>query len=401
MNKSILIISYKIGNDKSVAGKRWLNYSNSLSKKGFLVSVLATENNIDCDNLDKRVKVYSIKSKYPKILDKNKLSFFDRIYYKLADFYQKLTVKGSLYDKGKKLENKLINKVSEIIRENNLQNIIVSGAPFSFLYYLTKHFKGKLNLICDFRDPWTWGIGYGMSILSNKRIEYEKYCENFVLENSNYITCASKDLSKILNNKLKKFEKQSIVIINATENLNSNINKDISLNVNKTIRIAHIGTISLNTEKYWKLFLDLIELSKFDIELNFFGNNNVYFLKYVKKRKNLKVNFHSRIEEKLLLKELSSNNITLLFKMDEFPNTFPTKFFDYLRVKKPIIAFTKKGIFSDEIESNNIGIIFNENTNINELDNFLGSYGNISYKDYDFSKFDISNEIKKLIEIFK
>ena len=87
--------------------------------------------------------------------------------------------------------------------------------------------------------------------------------------------------------------------------------------------------------------------------------------------------------------------------MDEFPNSFPTKFFDYLRVKKPIIAFTKKGIFSDEIESNNIGIIFNENTNINELDNFLGSYGNISYKDYDFSKFDISNEIKKLIKIFK
>ena len=266
---------------------------------------------------------------------------------------------------------------------------------------MTKRFKGQLNLICDFRDPWTWGIGYGMSILSKKRIEYEKYCENFVLKNSNYITCASKDLSKILNNKLKKFEKQSIVIINATDNLNSNVNNDISLNLNKTIRIAHIGTISLNTEKYWKLFLDLIEISKFEIELNFYGNNNVSFFKHIKKRKNLKVNFHSRIDEKLLFKELSSNNITLLFKMDEFPNTFPTKFFDYLRVKKPIIAFTKKGIFSDEIESNNIGIIFNENTNIDELDNFLGSYRNISYNDYDFSKLDISNEIKKLIEIFK
>ena len=400
MEKSVLIISYKIGNDKSVGGKRWLNYSNYLSKKGFLVSVLATENNIDFDNLDKRVKVYSIKSKYPRILDNNKLSFIYKIYYKLATFYQKLTVKGSLYDKGKKLENKLIIKVSEIIRENNLQNIIVSGAPFSFLYYFTKHFKGQLNLICDFRDPWTWGIGYGMSILSNKRIEYEKYCENFVLENSNYITCASKDLSDILNHKLKKFEKQSIVLINATYNLNTNFKNQISY-VSKTISIAHIGTISLNTEKYWKLFLNLIELSKFDIELNFYGNNNVSFLKDVKKRKILKVNFHSRIEENLLLKELSLNNIMLLFKMDVFPNTFPTKFFDYLRVRKPIIAFTKKGIFSDEIESNNIGIIFNENTNVDELDNFLDSYGNISYKDYDFSKFEISNEVEKLIEIFK
>ena len=401
MEKSLLIISYKIGNDKSVGGKRWLNYSNYLSKKGFLVSILATENNIDYDNLDKRVKIYSIKSKYPRVLDKNKLSFFEKIHYRFADFSQKLTVRGSFYDRVKKLEKKLINKVSEIILENNLKNIIVSGAPFSFLYYLTKHFKGQLNLICDFRDPWTWGIGYGMSLLPTKRIEYEKYCENFVLKNSNYITCASKDLSKILNNKLRKFKKKSIVLINATENLNSNNNNLIVYNVNKSIRIAHAGTISLNTEKYWKLFLDLIELSEFDIELNFYGNNNISFLKHVKKRKNLKVTFHSRLEEKLLLKELSSNNITLLFKMDEFPNTFPTKFFDYLRVKKPIIAFTKKGIFSDEIESNNIGIIFNENTNVNELDNFLGSFGNISFKDYDFSKFDISNEINKLIDIFK
>lgn len=400
MEKSLLIISYKIGNDKSVGGKIWLNYSNYLSKKGFLVSILATENNIDYDNLDKRVKIYSIKSKYPRVLDKNKLSFFEKIHYRFADFSQKLTVRGSFYDRGKKLEKKLINKVSEIILENNLKNIIVSGAPFSFLYYLTKHFKGQLNLICDFRDPWTWGIGYGMNILSSKRTEYEKYCEDFVLKNSNYITCASKDLSDILNYKLNKFEKQSIVLINATDNLNSNINNHINY-INKTISIAHIGTISLNTEKYWKLFLNLIELSKFDIELNLYGNNNVSFLKDVKKRKTSKVNFHSRIEENLLLKELSSNNITLLFKMDEFPNTFPTKFFDYLRVKKPIIAFTKKGIFSDEIESNNIGIIFNENTNVNELDNFLGSFGNISFKDYDFSKFDISNEIKKLIDIFK
>ena len=87
-----------------------MNYSNSLSKLG-LVSVLATENNIDYNNLDKRLRFIQLNLN-SRILNKNKLSFFENSY-RLADFYQKLTVKGSLYDKGKKLENKLINKVSE------------------------------------------------------------------------------------------------------------------------------------------------------------------------------------------------------------------------------------------------------------------------------------------------
>lgn len=401
MGKSVLVISYKIGNDKSVGGKRWLNYSNYLYKNGCEVSVLATTNNVAYDDLVQGIQVNLVSPNYPSILNKNKLNFVEKIHYRLALIYCLFTVKGSIYDKGKKLEDKLIKKVDEIVRKNNVQNLIVSGAPFSFLYFVTKHFGGTLNIICDFRDPWTWGIGYGMSILSSKRTEYEKYCENFVLENSNFITCASKDLSDVLNNKLIEFDKKSIVLINATDNLNSNLNNLISNDLNKTLSIAHIGTISLKTEKYWKLFLDLVELSKFDIELNLYGNNNVSFLKYAKKRKHLKINFHKRIDEKLLLKELMLNHITLLFKMDEFPNTFPTKFFDYIRARKPIVAFTKKGIFSDEIENNNIGVIFNEYTNIDEFDNFLSSYNYLNYKDYDFSNFEISKEVIKLIKILK
>ena len=87
--------------------------------------------------------------------------------------------------------------------------------------------------------------------------------------------------------------------------------------------------------------------------------------------------------------------------MDAFPNSFPTKFFDYIRAQKPIMAFTKKGIFSEEIENNKIGQIFNEKSNIDEFDDFLSSFRNINYNNYNFLKFEISSELQKLNKILK
>ena len=52
---------------------------------------------------------------------------------------------------------------------------------------------------------------------------------------------------------------------------------------NKNLIISHIGTIAPKTDKYWIRFLDLMELSKFDIELNIYGNNNVSFFNNITK----------------------------------------------------------------------------------------------------------------------
>ena len=78
MDKSILIVSYIIGNDKSVGGKRWLNYSNFLSKMGYSVSILATKDNIDFKSIDNKIKVYSITANYPKVLEKNNQFFLEK-----------------------------------------------------------------------------------------------------------------------------------------------------------------------------------------------------------------------------------------------------------------------------------------------------------------------------------
>jgi hypothetical protein len=398
LDKSILIVSYIIGNDKSVGGKRWLNYSNYLSKIGYSVSILATKNNIDFKSIDNEIKVYSITSKYPKVLEKNNQFFLRKIQYKLSCFYRKLWVKGTIYDKGKNLEFSLTKKVNKIIRENNIRNIIVSGAPFSLLYFITKHFRNSLNIICDFRDPWSWGDNYGMSNLSKKRFNYENSCEKFVLKYSNHILCASDDLAIVLNSKLTSYNKNSIVLINSFSNYY--IRKFKSKKSNK-ISISHIGTIAIKTEKYWKKFLDLIELSCLNIEVNIYGNNNLYFHEYALRKRDLNINFFERLNEEILMEKLSNSSFSLLFKKEGFSNTYPTKFFNYIYSKVPILTFSENGNFANEIKKNKIGIIFNENTNVKDFDTLLSSYNCKGYDTYDISKFKLDKQIQKLIKVFE
>ena len=255
---------------------------NHLASIGFEGIILSSKGNVDSYYINKKIDLHLISSRYPKVLSRSRLSIIQKTIYKLAVLQRKLIYKGSVYDKGKGLEKLLIKKINTIIEKRCIDNIIVSGAPFSFLYFITKHYKNKINIICDFRDPWTWGIGYGMTSLSKKRMEYEKMCEKKVLKNSNFILCASQDLAKVLNLKLKLFNKKSVVLINALEQIKPKINDDFYSNNKDKIIISHIGTVALQTEKYWNTFLKFLNSSKHNIVLNVYGNSNFNFDSFVK-----------------------------------------------------------------------------------------------------------------------
>ena len=65
--------------------------------------------------------------------------------------------------------------LSILILEEKINIIIVSGAPFTLLYYSTLlKKKFSIKLISDIRDPWTWGSGYGMTLLTKPRKKKEE-----------------------------------------------------------------------------------------------------------------------------------------------------------------------------------------------------------------------------------
>ena len=397
--KKILIVSYYLGTKKGVGGKRWLNYANYLNTLGHEITILTTSPRSEIERLHPKINIVNFNSNYPKILDQSTFNVFEKVKYRVVMIFMFLVCRGSIFDRGKRLESLIHQKIEKLIISGDFKNIIVSGAPFSLMYFVCKNFRNRINIISDFRDPWTWGHGYGFKNLSQKRKKYEISCEEFVINNSNYIACASKDISIALDLRMKSSKKKPLVLLNTIESFKLQNSKNANSSLNKKIIISHIGTIAVDTEKYWKHFLTLIKQTNQIIQINFYGNNNIQFYNHVKHNDVENINFIKRLDHLGLSKELIKSDILILFKMDIFPNTFPTKFFDYIQSEKPIIAFTKEGEFSNEIERNNLGVIFDDDTDVSEFDSFLSSHTKINYSNYDISKFSIMNQTKKLTKI--
>ena len=308
--------------------------------------------------------------------------------------------RGTIYDSGARLQKELISSVHKIIAKHKVANIIGSGAPFSFLYHITKikNQTKSINFIADLRDPWTWGGGYGMKTLSPKRLKFEQAQEQLVLENANYITSASQDLKKVLDHKLAPQNKESILLINGVESNRLAQDDDLVANEqpssSKQLIITHIGTASNDSEKYWKPLFEHIESSALNYKLNFYGNSNLLITDWVSTHQPKKIHLMQRVNEVNIQSILKKSNYLLFFKNDLFPDSFPSKFFDYIKSSRPLLLYTKKGTVSNEVITNQIGLVFDQNYNYANFNKDLTCFQFNS--NYDWSKFSIEKLVKTI-----
>jgi hypothetical protein len=318
--------------------------------------------------------------------------------------------KGAIFDEAVRTEKAFLEKTSELILQNNITHLLISGAPFSLLYFGTiikKQFP-KIVLICDYRDSWTQGIGYGIKQLPPKKFQHELNQETDVLKFADKIVVASKDIGI----SLKKIVSTTkpIVIKNF---VNSNQFPELSITNTKnnkdTIVITHIGSVNRGIKKYWEHFLTNLQMMMKDNHLRvvcqFIGGQNKELEEYVKHHHLDFVVFLPNMEKPELATYLMNSDMFVFFKHDDFPHSFPTKFFDYVLFKKPLICYSVPGDVTEEVTLNNLGRVFNENTTLD-----LFSCTVIDFKknensfnaNYDTSKFGIENcviEIENALEL--
>ena len=401
MEKSILIISYNIGNDNSVSGRRWGKFTTQLIKNGYNIFLLCNKNDVSIEFQNRRIKLTKLNSFYPKILSKNPSNIAQKFSYKASLFFLKFITKGSYYDLGCLQKRRFIRKALKIIVDNNISNVIVSGAPFSYLYYVALlREKIEFNFIADFRDAWTWSKINGTSSLKYKRFKEEKRREILVLKRADNITVASVDLKSHLDLVLNrnKISKKVIVLTNSIESRSKEFKSYIF--DNSKIIISHIGTIPLKTKKYWKIFLNFLNETDLVLNIDFYSNSNNEFYEEALKIKKNKINFLPRVSEKELQVKLQKSSFLLIFKQDDFSNTFSSKFFDYIKAQRPIIAFTNSGIFSRELLENKIGYIINEHTSFETINKIITNKINIYNHNYEWKKFSteyVTNELETLL----
>ncbi|HXB39769.1 MAG TPA: hypothetical protein VNZ49_04455 [Bacteroidia bacterium] len=392
--KEVLLISYVFPPYPGIGGRRWAKFAKHLTKKNIKVNVITAQNPFSETSVWNRdVKTETIRKniiphRYPAVLIDPPFNYLKRLQYKLSLNTVQSKTQGSIYDRAVFSEKDILETASQLIEKNNITHIICTGAPFSILHYgveLKKKYP-KLKLLSDMRDPWTWGIAYGFGTISEKRLAYEKKLEQEVLEFSDLISVPVAPMEKHLKTTYTE-QAEKVFILPHGIDIDDLPVPDINMSVEKSnkVQLIYCGTIYRGAEKILKRFSGLLINEK---------ENPIKFTIYpLSNKEALKHKFSAgpiQIKEPLSPNELfeiiQTQDFYVSIVTEQYKDFISTKYYEIIYLKKPIILISPKGILSEFIVSNNLGLHFTPDK-LSDLIVYLQSG-----KTIDFNKnFDLSN----------
>ena len=408
-SEHILLISYTFPPYPGIGGRRWAKFAKYLSRLGYTVHVIHAKNPFNEKSLwlddvenNEHIKTYQLNIRYPNILLTIPKSFFQKIKYKCSLFVVNLFSKGTPYDRGIFWRKNMLKKSEELIRTYNIKNVVSNCAPFSSAYYaleLKKQFN-DLNLMVDFRDPWTWGKGYGFSILEKNRFLFEKEKENAVIENSNFIFVPSIEMKNHLNSTYPKFSNNVILLPHGFDK------DEITLKPKKhseVIKLIFYGSLYYNLEEVFseiagclsdfndKIFLDLYSSTTAYNQL--FDSVNLL---------NKTVNYYNPLLPKQLFNKMDGYDFVLIVQPDYAKDFITTKIYEIINSGTPIILISSEGKLSDFIIQNNLGLWFTlENLRKNFKTVFEAKSNSFNLNQFKIEEFSYTSITPKLTSYFK
>lgn len=368
-NSKILIICYSFPTHPGIGGRRWAKFAKYLCNKGFDVTVFNAKNFATIDSLWTR----DIDTKKIKVInhefDFQKLFFFpenilDKVKRKIFLFLTKFTkytpdIITSFPNK------KLWSNVEMIVKQQKIQNVIVTGDPFLFYYASQLKKKIDFNLVLDYRDLWNDHSFYDEFVsMSKKQKVFFENAEDHAVNNCNKIVCVDEGIKNTISKRLKN--NTEIVVIN-----NGFDKSDIAgLNFQKKntdkIRIVFAGSISSDNNRLIEKFVD----NFFELKLtnkSLFDKFELFI--YSPCDKILQKKFNSFTCQNFIFQNqfqdahsyfhlINSMHFGVIFISKEYTGSFATKFADYINFGVLTLSLGYSGEFSKFIIDNGIGLHF-------------------------------------------
>jgi hypothetical protein len=363
---AVLIVNYDLGTRNGVGGRRWALFGRALLEAGNKVHFLTTRKELPEELQSWQSQIHQLNSQYPGIINTVPTSLQGKLAYKLSLLRMRLSTKGTVFDLGNRDKQVLLQQCRSLIKKHHIRVCIFTGAPFSYLYYgtlLKKEFP-NLILVSDFRDKWTEGFNYGMRTLSNSRRTYEQDCERAVVEQSDLVTVASEDIADYLKNihhrdYLLLYNVVSPILHEPTEQKNPS-NKPAD-----RFHIAHVGNISDGCEVQTEHFLNTLKVLSVThpgrFTLSLVGCPNEQMVQQFRQADIPGVNIVGRLPQQELGSFMSDADAFLVFNREVLAKSIPTKFFDYIIFRKPLIAYKLKGKLSELITNKQLGLLLDHN----------------------------------------
>lgn len=397
--KHILLISYVFPPYPGIGGRRWAKFVKNLAKMGFTVHVIHAKNPFSEISLwtkdvqDNRIRTYPLKSFYPKVLLTVPQTFFQKLNYRISLLITKVFSKGTPYDRGIFWNSSALKLSGELIKRFGIRNVVVSCAPFSSGYRaleLKTRFN-RLNLMIDFRDPWTWGPGYGFSSLAGKRLAFESRMLNNTIEKSDKIFVPVDIMRTVLSERFPMFQSKVVVLPHAFDKDEVTVRQ--TANDRMGMDLIFYGSLYEELGEYFEEIIKAMLIPGRPIYLHIYSDS-VRYIELFKKNGllNKRVYYNEPLPASELFKKITSADYVLMIHPDRGVDNISTKFYEIIYSRTPIIYISKPGLTSNFVSENKVGYFFQRGEiaeGLSNLKNGLKPYDyNSSYEveKYSFEK---------------
>jgi len=320
MDKKILIISTAFPPRIGSGSKRVCSISNGLVDFGWKVFVLTLEKEYydfeeeDENLISPKVRVFRTRAFLPKT-GKDK-SLWKMVIMALFHFILIPDRFLAWFPFGFK-------KGMEIIKKENI-DIIYSSAPSFSVHLLARKFKKKTGKkwIAEFRDPWTKNISFDKKFFIKRVIE--KRMEKGVFKECDKIISAGPHITELNKHVFdRNFEK--------FHTISSGFNQENIVSKNHSIfTISYFGT---NYPFFKDAFADFLGAVDYLLEKKMIEEDKI------------KVNIFDRknwLNHREALAEMKKSSVLLVMGLNSRgAELIPGKLYEYLSVKKPILAIDK------------------------------------------------------------
>lgn len=393
-----VIVSYTFPPSKEIGGRRWAKFSQYLKILGHEVTVVTSE-------VDKQSEFYAsefsgirircLPKRYPNWLTGETRSILEKIKYHLKIKVLSLFTKRNFFDRGYDWERQLTATLNQIYNEKRIDVLIVTGAPFSLLYYGAKfkQLRPDVKCIVDFRDPWSWGDYYGLPTMRKRQREYQFYQEAFAIKMADLVCFPTKNLGDFLCNQYPDYKEKMYLLPHAYD---ANKFKKIQPS-NERKGFIYGGTLYDGIEGYLESLskvLSTYPISDFSWNI-YTGKKLAVFDKLFTGKKVAIVDF---VPEEELFKQIALSKAYLAFFPVSDKDMISTKFFEIIYTKTPILFIGEEGEVSEFIKVNKLGVhILPENIET-EFPKYLNADIPFDPNYFDVSYYSFENVTKEFLK---
>ena len=392
------IVSYTFPPSKEIGGRRWAKFSQHLVKEGHEVTVVCANDKENKEWYQKEypgVEVNVLPKRYPEWLSGLTKSLSEKILYWICTHMFSPLSKQNLFDRGIAWRKPMLNALEMIHSSKPIDVLVVTGAPFSLLYYGSE-FKMRhkeIQYIGDLRDPWTWAGGYGLANSSLVKKKFQELSEFKTMEACDMVCCPTSNMVNFLKEKYVAFSSKLYVLPHAYEP------DKFPKNSKPGNREGFIygGTLYPGIEGYIKTLGKIIKAyPRSNFKWNIYTGtyypliDSDFFNGFIYK--------YPLIPEELLFQKIKNSAAYLVFFPVSEKDLISTKFFEIIYTGTPILFIGEDGEVGKFVRENRLGVHILPNNMERDLPKYLD--GTVPFESgyFDVSQYTFSSVTKKFLE---